>query len=403
MGSNERRIAIVNTYGDDNRGSAALNIAAVHLVREAFPDAVVGLVPINEFDESERAHRYRHTIERFPDIEVLAPIVRQETLRSGAISSIPAELLARRLPLRLLDRRTDEFLRSSDVVVSRGGVIYRDCSTMGNLAAFLRRTAALRLAQAESVPTVLLGLHAGRPNSPIGARLMRRQYRRADLVLPRGPLSAEVVREIAAAPITRLPDSVIGGPFLLPAAERSATGHLVLAVSDPARPLFGDIATLVGRLADAGRVERVTVVAHSLGLDSDVGASETISRQLPVPTTLVTDDLSPSQLVELYATADLVLASRLHAAILGLLARTPSHPIELSQDRKAIDTFTEIGLGHMVLDPSRPAEWEGQLAGRPGASQEDVSDATEAAAGRYGVLADMLRDVSGHRAGPRRP
>lgn len=403
MGSKQRRIAIVNTYGDDNRGSAALNIAAVYLVRQAFPDAVVGLVPINEFEESERSHRYRHTIERFPDVEVLAPIVRQETLRSGAISSIPAELLARRLPLRLLDRRTDEFLRSSDLVVSRGGVIYRDCSTMGNLAAFLRRTGALRLAQADGIPTVLLGLHAGRPNSPIGARLMRRQYRRADLVLPRGPLSGEVVREIAAAPITRLPDSVIGGPFLLPATQRTATGHLVLAVSDPARRLFGDIADLVGRLAGAGGIKRATVVAHSLGLDSDVTASEDLARQLSVPTTLVTDDLPPARLVELYATADAVVASRLHAAILGLMSRTPSYPIELSQDRKAIDTFTEIGLGHMVLDPTRPDEWERQLTRPSGASQQEVSAAIDVASARYGVLAGLLRDVTDRRAGLRRP
>lgn len=392
------QIAIVNTYGDDNRGSAALNMAAIHVAEKAFPGSRIGLVTISDFDSDARQHSYRHTIAKYPKVEMLGPVVRQASLRAGAASSIPAELAANRLPRRMLDEHTAEFLRHSDLVLSRGGVIYRDCSSVGRLAAFLRRTTALRVAQAAGVPTVLLGLHAGRPNSPAGSRLMRRQYEHADLILPRGPRSEAVVHEITSVPVTRLPDSVVGGPFLTPAESRVRTGHLVLAMSEPARPLFDRVVELVKMLSSRGEVDRVTVVAHSIGLDDDVPASIDIAARMPVPATLMTEDLSPDELIGLYRSADMVVASRLHAAILGLLARTPSYPIELSQLGKAVDTFSEIGLGEMVLDPHRSHEWHLQVAA-DGPTRERTSSVIASAAARYGVLPGLLHSITENEMG----
>jgi polysaccharide pyruvyl transferase WcaK-like protein len=387
------KVAIVNTYGDENRGSAALNIAAIRIVRRSFPSAEISLVPINEFGERERAIRYRHTLQAHPDVHLAAPLMRQESLAGGAATSLPLELLNGRLR-RLLDAETADVLDAADLVVSRGGVIYRSSTTLARTAALLRRTASLRYAQRRGTPTVLLGLHAGAIGGRLAERSCRRQYEQADVVLPRGPLSEQRVRSLApAASMHRLPDSVFGAELARVDRDAEMDGALAISVSDPAIPHLDTIAGTARALLERGLVDRVIVVDQVSGDDADATACGRLAQQLPDNTKLVRDDLSPSDLVHLYGSCVAVIASRLHAAILGLIGGTPSFPIDLSRDHKAVDTFGEVGLERWVLDPQAPGTWLDVVADAVPSGRSGSVGAYSAAADRYLDFSNQLASV----------
>ena len=359
-------VAIVNAYDDENRGSAALNLAAVELVRRSDPDAAIGLVTIRDFDASRRVQGYRHTLAEHPDVQVLPPLVDRRSLVAGSLSAIPAELLAPWTARRGLNEQTAEFLDSADLVVSRGGVIYHCRKGRKDLAGLLRRTSALRWAQRRGVPTSLIGLHVGAVHGAAATRVVRSQFARATVSHPRGALSEARLRSLSpSAHACRLPDSVFA---LRPALDRPAHattgGRLLLVVSAPLAPYLGQVRSMVDELVAAGRVGHVAVALQVTDVDSDRPAVEQLLTSLDRDVELVDEDLSPRQLVDRYAQFDLLVSSRLHAAVFGLLAGVPSFPIDVSDDEKAVDVFGEIGLGDFVLTRREAPRWAQLVADR---------------------------------------
>lgn len=367
-----KRVSIVNCYGDVNRGSAALNAVAIRAAKTIFPDAQIRIIPINDFSDKERSESFRHTLKSFPDVQILPPMLSKQSLRGGAWTSTPLEMVTRLVQRhRWVNEATADFIEGSDLVISRGGVVYY--APRGGLPGLLRRTSAMRWAQAKAVPTMHLGLHAMEVESALGARLVSEQFSSSRILLPRGPLSHEWVKRYAPNAVSlRTPDSVLSfHPTVTVAGGAFVEGQWAVSITEGSHVELEEIIELVNRGSRHGLLNQLMVVVQVGGAGSDIQiAKELVERvRRVVAVELIDDDLSVEALIELYSRMSIVLSTRLHAAILGLIAGVPSLVKPVGKRLKDIDVFSEIGLGEWVLDqPSLDDQWRVILA----ASQPEV-------------------------------
>lgn len=358
------KVAIVNCYGDGNRGSAALNEAAIAIARQIYPDTEIGLVCINEFSGPERHAAFRHTLAAESGVRLLGPLVERSSLLLGRYSSLPVELAVSRLPDSLINADTAAFLEQSNLVISRGGVVYH--ASKGTSAQFLRRTSAMRYAQARGVPSMHIGLHAMDVETVLAKKLIARDFRKSTLLLPRGPISAEWVRRLApGSRFHRSPDSVVSlrahgsGPVVTPDME-----HWGISLTHRVDQAINPVIDLIAKGAREGRVKKVSIVNQVTGPDSDIRTSRMLAEHLSslVEVRDVGDDLSPASLMRYYSGLGVLIASRLHAGIFGLLGGTPSIVIENKKRSKYFDVYSELGLESLVVSRDDYAAWWPVLA-----------------------------------------
>ncbi|MDQ2679079.1 MAG: polysaccharide pyruvyl transferase family protein, partial [Actinomycetota bacterium] len=210
----------------------------------------------------------------------------------------------------------------------------------------------------------LVGLHVGSVRGAAARQVVRTQLARAASTFPRGVLSEERLRQISPnAAALRLPDSVFA---LAPSASRSQdepqNGKLLLVVSAPLVPHLHHVRAMVDELVASGRIDHVSVAVQVTDVDSDRPAVQQLIASLDRDVDIVDEDLSAPDLIERYAHFDVVISSRLHAAVFGLLGGVPSFPIDVSDDAKAVDVFGEVGLGDFVLRPEQAAQWAAHVA-----------------------------------------
>lgn len=390
------RIAVVNCYGDANRGSAALNMVAVSAAMAVDPAAEVGIVSIRDFSQKSLERSFRHTLREFPNVELLPPLLNRDSIRGGRFTSIPAELLTSIWSKHpLVVGETAGFLSGSDLIISRGGVIYD--APRGGEAGLLRRTSAMRFAQAKDIPTVHFGLHAMNIPSLAARTVVRADFSTSRLLLPRGPVSQYWVKQYAPeAASTRSPDSVVGlwnGPGDEGSRQR---GHWALAVTNGAHQAIEQLLRLVEEGVSRGVVSRATLVAQVNAGDSDVTEAQELLPRLQrlVPTQFIGDDLTPHQLIDLYGTAELVLATRLHACIFGLLAGVPSLILPVRNRGKDNDVLSELGLSEFVLDQhTHELRWRRVEAALSVGASQLVSKAMSEAHSRHTASVALIRDV----------
>jgi hypothetical protein len=119
------QIAIVNVSSDCNRGACALTWASIYLLRSAFPEGSIALVPVNEQETPPDPPPFRHTMRRYPDIPILPPLFVGEGKPAWGLAWRLVRSLSK---IRRLDRERRnpdpalEWIRNSDLVVSVGGV-----------------------------------------------------------------------------------------------------------------------------------------------------------------------------------------------------------------------------------------------------------------------------------------
>ena len=396
----------MNVYPDENRGSAALTIAAITLIRRAFPGCRVTLVPINALSPSLK--EFRHTREAFPDVEILPPVAEPRPRPFGGLVAVGRTLLGGSPSARLVRKR----VAGADLVVSRGGVIFRGGDSMRAAMSLWLRLVPMRYALSASVPLVLLGAHIDPFPHRFERWMVSRVFRRAARVLPRDDLSATYAAELGAstASLTPMPDSVFA--LLRPAEHRIAElvsryelprGRFLAVALSPSRNeprddrLVQSFATAIRTLVDAGRIEAVAVCVQAGGRG---GRDELVSRRLldrldgTRAVLVADDDLSPEDLAALYGGAAVVIGRRMHACILSLIGGTPALAVELA-NHKTRAIWEDLGLAHLVVpreDALEPVLVERSIRSvldDPNARRE-VDDAVARARSRLDVVAGIL-------------
>lgn len=352
------RVLLVNAYADDNKGSAALTISALRQISNQFPDAHIGVVPLQQGGSDDPAKDFRHTLTEFPTVEVLPPLFVHERGRWGTEHALVSSVTN-----RLLNPTTRRHLMEADLVVSRGGVIFhaREGDRSG-LASLLVRTLPTRLSSSAGVPTVLYGAQFG----PFPGRLSRRAVRYSGgknvVTLVRDHASYQNFVRICRRTPHVMPDSVFaldGGT-----ADRPArAGRLAVVVS---AHVLGDVnrqSERIGRLAkdvcEATGIEAVTLFNHVHGSILESAAAETaasyIQRHSDLECEIDERDLSPGELQREYQSSGLVLSSRLHAVVLALSAGVPALSVPTGVTFKERAVLSEVGLADYVVGSSAEA------------------------------------------------
>lgn len=333
------QIVLVNVTPDSNRGACALTWASLDLIFKAFPRASVAIVPIAMTPPD--AAPFRHTLRRYPNVEILPPLFDGEGKRPFALLCRLARSLfdVFRIDRERQDRNpTLEWIRNCDLAVSVGGVIFETYGgTLRDDARFVIRLLPLLAAQRIAVPSVLVGAQVGPFQTLMGSRLFRRIAAKAAVVFPRDHVSASEVQKLGAHDRSILmPDSALALEIPRTGARElfdrrgldANAATLALVISSALRPnersdahvaLFVHVAR---RLVASGLVTQIVIVIQS---DEDRSISMDLARSLQLdPRFVIDDDLNPFELSNLYGACRTVISSRLHAVLLALLARVPA-------------------------------------------------------------------------------
>ena len=347
---------VSNVFGDDNRGGAAITAATVETVKRAFPSSKVTLLAVESTAE-DLCTTHRHTLAAFPDAELLAAPFRVSRRRLGGARAALRTLLwllrpsARSLPTAL------QRVRDADLVVSKGGYVFVQRTGMRGLLSLWMTAFPLTYAWRLGIPTVAFATSIGPFRDAPSRWLNRFLLRRLSLVLPRDERAYRAARQLGvpAYRLEQVPDSAFAR--LPPSADavdaarsRHTAGRRYAAVTvrlqSEGDPLLEELSATICALLARRAVERVLVVDQ---VRSDAPGSALLVGRVDDPrVTHVDADLSPSQLVELYGGAEVVIACRLHSAIFAMVAGTPVVAISID-GTKTEGVFESVGLGRAVV------------------------------------------------------
>jgi colanic acid/amylovoran biosynthesis protein len=416
------RIALVNTWHDDNRGDAAIAQTTLRLLSNRWPDAEVTVVSLldDRHEEFDRAHR--HLTARNPRVGILGNALphldrhggrrRVVTKCARFTMAVPGALLGALSPGR--SRRAALMaVRDADLVVVSGG---HSTYSQGGLLAWvnlLRVLLPVHVAHRAGVPTVFLGHTLGPFPDRISRRIAGHVLSRAGRVVARESASAAVATSLGVAPsrVEVAPDvafaltpSDTDRVDALCAAHRLERGDFwVVTVRQAYEAADRDARTdrfltamagFVRTVLDEGRTARVVLCAHTIGPvanEDDRRVTRRLAEQLPDPrVSVVDDDLDPEELAAFYGRAGLLVGTRLHSVILSLAAGTPAVALAYF-GTKAQGTMALVGAPELCLaydeatapvlverlDTHRPVERRDELAERARALGREVAGLLE--------------------------
>ncbi len=355
------KICIINCVAL-NGGDAAILYALEKTLRLAFGDDVDIVV----FDSQAAVAAQYYPRFRFRQMARARRFQRWRWRAGLALARAGAPRLGRALAPRSLRehwRAYDE----ADLVVSTGGTYLVEHYNPA------WRLLHLLTAAASGRPLVLFTQSLGPFRSPRNRALLERLLPQVALLLLRDGRSARHVAEVGAAP--RASACVSDGAFALAdeeslrrAAGRTLPGVPRVAVSVRAWQHFsqgdatGGMARYRAALA-AGvsylvreKSAKVTFLSTCQGIaeyrtdDSEVALQiwKALPEEIRASVTVDGSFHAPDALVAELGRFDLVLATRMHAAILALAAGTPVLPI--AYEFKTKELFESLGWGEWVLD-----------------------------------------------------
>lgn len=400
-------VVVSNIFGDGNRGGAAITAQAIHAVREAYPAYPAAGIVVGH-GQVERTHR--HTLARFPDLELLAPPFVVSERRLGGLAAVSRSVLALAFPGWRRNNAVLERLRRAELVFSRGGYIFFQRRGFRDLLSLWLTTFPIMFAARCGVPSVV---HAG-SIGPFDSRSSRILcgfiLRRASLVLPRDAESFNCCRRLGihADRLEQVPDSVFAldpppvsvveevarrlglhdGPFAAFTIQRGP------GTVEAEEGFHRNLEELACRLLGAGAVKRVVLALQDGG---DLRVTEEFARRMADPrVSIMRDDLSVQDMIAFYASAACTIGTRLHSTIFSLLSGTPAFPISIS-GVKSDGVFHSIGLGAWVLpypnfssaDASRLIQ---EVLLSNGAGRELVAAAVAPAREAASRIPDLIRE-----------
>ena len=252
-------------------------------------------------------------------------------------------------------RRT---LRGSDLLISGGGSLLQDTTSMRSLLYYLFVT---RMAYARRVPVMFYAQGIGPLRRPLARSLVRIAANRAAAITVRDPASAQLLRDIG---VVNPSLEVTADPaFALSPAPDCAVDELMAAERLPAdEPLIGvalrpwggtgespvcDYATLIERLAVNCSAR---VVLLTMQVPGDVAFAEEVVRQTADPRAypIIRKAYPPYVVLGLIGRFEAVVAMRLHALIFA--AHTATVPFALAYDPKVDHLMRGLGLEDALED-----------------------------------------------------
>ncbi|MFT4085814.1 MAG: polysaccharide pyruvyl transferase family protein [Gordonia sp. (in: high G+C Gram-positive bacteria)] len=364
------KVVLCNVWHDDNKGDSAIAIGTVRLVRHVWPDAQITVVGLTE-EKSPARGSMRHLDRAAPGLTLRGSVLPTELRgrrRAFPVVDVPV-WLARLAPhvVRAARGRLDddlaELFSGCDLAIGVGGsnlYIDRSVSPAVSLARLFTVARPLSAAARAGVPTVLLGHTLGPFPSErkTSWRIARRLLSDVGAVVVRDGTSVGVA-EALGVDAELAPDLAYAARSQAPAPTPAGRQVVVALRQHPSEPaaaagrLIGEIADAVQTLRDAGLVDSVLVVAHTLGptpIEDDRAISRTAARifaERGLPTAYNEADRSPEGLIDLYATGAAMIAVRLHAAILAMTSGTPTFTVSYFST-KARGVMTDAGVGECV-------------------------------------------------------
>jgi len=419
------RVVIANCYPDDNRGSAALNDAACAIAARAFPGAALSIISAAKnatgIGASLRAP-FRHSLAGHPEVAVLPPVL--QTARTAGLAEAGAVgrgLLWQVAPSRLGRGRAMDALRVADVVLSRGGYLLAD---PGGLRWWLNPYLLMlpcRLAHRLGKPTWSLPTSVIPARTALGRIALRHLIRSFDRLALRDPQARGAAEELGGTGIRVYNDTV----FILDGPDRAAIAEAVGrhglagrrfgvattrnagAPAKDARKLSLQ-AAVMRDLLERGEIDRVLVVAQTVGADLDeMSSARALVERLPAgKAQLLEGDFSHRDLMALYGAADVVVTQHLHSFIFAAMVGTPA--LALSVDGYKVEGLL-AGLGlpaWLVVDCAVGGPAEGldrvrRLRAARDALGEDLRRATRDARASVTAFIGELAAIDWQRSSPR--
>ncbi len=403
------KVAVANAFPDDNRGGAAVTAATVDAIRDAFGDCEVALIAVRNGD---LARRFRHTRGRHRSVHVLPP-----PLPVGPGPFAGAQTVLKSL-IHLWGRPNSEmppafeYLLAADLVLSKGGHYFIEQPTFRGLFGLWITAFPMAFAARHGIPTVISGATVGpfqrRRSKVVNGFVLRRM----DLVMVRDPASRThcLALGVDGSRVVTLCDSAF---YLRPPGDDARKETLerlgldgvrfaAVTVRDMSRGqrdrLYEQLWSVLQTMIRDALIDRVVVIVQ-VGRPEDFGrraqgdgriqegsdfacSRDFVARFAEGQAMLMSEDLSPEELVGLYAGASFTVACRLHSAILSLLGSTPSFPVAVVP--KMVNVFDGLGLGHHVVT-------------FPNFSTVEVRQRIEAIAGAEETRDEMTRIVRSQR------
>jgi colanic acid/amylovoran biosynthesis protein len=367
------KIVITNT-AVLNTGDAAILFATMEILRQAFEEPLEIIV----YDQqAEAAGRY------YPDLRFQPVLYDQlsqelgESNRKLHAARLLAAALLWRTPLRAVGRwlvpgamhRSLDDFAGADIIVSAGGTYlvphYR----------IFPKLLDLLVARAVRRPLVLFTQSLG-PFAGPRRGLLHFVLRSAQAILVRDARSyrhlldygirSDRIAECAdaafalAKPEVAKPNSARGNHIVDGRKHRIAISvrdwpHIGTDASEGMAHYLNAVAETVRWLIERGDVE-VTFLSTCQGVTEywtdDSSVAESVVTQLPQhigqKIRIDRDFHDPKALIEKLTTFDLVIATRMHVAILALGAGIPVLPI--AYEFKTVELFKRLGLGDLVHD-----------------------------------------------------
>lgn len=399
-----------NVFSDVNRGGAAITQETLRAA-QAVPARIAGITIGNQSPTVS----HRHTIRRFPD----ADFVPMGTRSTGPLAGTRSVLQSLWYLIHPYSKSLPESLRliqRASLVVSKGGHVYVERKGIRSLMSFWTTAFPIIYAHRIGIPTLTSPTSVG-PFGGTASRLLNKFIlSRFTAIATRDPLSTSAARSLVPSiPIHEFPDIVFG---LEPATEEEVWRVCHRFSLEPNRfatltvrsdSTSADSAELSRSLAAASKellkddsIDKVAVVVQA----EDLAASRAVAEAIGRDALLISDDLSPADLVALYAGSRLTLASRLHSAIFSLVAGTKAIVVSID-GTKSEGVFQSLGLPPtwVVSFGSTEIAQLPEVATKVMADESWTHERLQANVGlarsRVSAYQDLVRSLaSGNRASP---
>ncbi|EGQ27009.1 polysaccharide pyruvyl transferase [Sporosarcina newyorkensis 2681] len=301
------KIGIVGNYGNDNNGDEAILLSIISQVTEVFqvPSDVITVFSNNP---KQTAKRYQ---------VMSAPLYYK---KGNAVKTFAATYM-----------QNKKIVKTFDLLIIGGGGILMD---------LYKREAPLygsyaMMAKNSGVPYVIYGCGAGPLSSDLGKWFIRYMSKHAHSISVRDPESAELLQSVGV----KKEIQVIGDPAFSLKKERHTHSESPVKIGVTAVPYYHGgywpeskeeiyqqyiegMAKNLDALAAARPVE-IMFFATKFPQDADVTKDIQALMKESAHTTVIDRNLLPKDLLEITASQDLVIGTRLHSLILATCTATP--------------------------------------------------------------------------------
>jgi colanic acid/amylovoran biosynthesis protein len=362
-------VFVTNVFPDGNKGGAAITCATIRAVKKAVPGCEVTLIAAQKV-RSNFHDSHRYTFAEHPDVNAVMPVIYPGRAPFSGLWAVAKSLLllaSRRY--RRTHRIADE-LSQADLVVSKGGYVFVERYTLRNLMSNWLTALPLIIASRSGVPTAAIGATVGPFKTWYSRALNGWILRNLDLVVPRDDYSYQTALAIGVSPdrVVMLPDLVFShtGPSsdvqrdmaIRYGLDKHNVGIITIPKGSSDQQFLTALRDCLVRLVESKVIEEILIVIQS---EEDLKLSQEYARYFPPGMArVIDDDLSPEQLMGLYAGAVFVIARRMHAAIFSLIAGVPTFAV-VNYAKKVQGVMRSLGLeAYLVnypdVDPNQLAE-----------------------------------------------